>query len=66
MSDDWGRAEIDAWYEKILRQLKGSSLYGMPADVTDMKLMVVSAYLMGQSEIRQQHLKEYENIMRLR
>ena len=60
MKENLAREEIDNSYESIVSKLKGSTLYGVPVDVTDMKLMVVSAYFLGQHELRLQHMRERE------
>ena len=66
MSDDWEQDEIDAQYEIILNKCKGGRLYTMPIDVRDMKQVAVAAYLIGQSEVRVQHMKDWETIRGLR
>lgn len=60
--DGWARSEIDHQYEYILSKLKGGTLYGVPMDATDMKWMVVAAYLTGENEMRVQHMQERPRI----
>ena len=58
MEDNFWQDEIDKTYEQIVRRLKGGRLYGIPMDESDMKWMVVSAYLLGEHGQRVQHMSE--------
>ena len=64
--EDYGRKEIDIAYEHLLAKLKDGTLYGITMDVTDMKMMVVAAFLYGESGARQQHMKDLDTLAGLR
>ena len=58
MTDNWQQDELDQDYANIVEKIRGGSLYGIPINIADMKQMVVSAYLLGQHELRVQHMSE--------
>ena len=52
MTNQWTESAIDKYYQSIINKIQGGSLFGQPIDMNNQKQLVISAYLVAQTEDR--------------
>ena len=50
--DEYVKKTIEEKAKAILEKMKGGTLFGCPADLSDINFVVVAAYLIGKAEGR--------------